>query len=43
MASIRKEECEAFLRETLRPERLAMSVVTAGGSRDAQDEGGEEA
>ena len=32
MASISKEECEVFLRETLKPERLAMSVVTAGTS-----------
>jgi predicted Zn-dependent peptidase len=42
MASIRKEECEAFLQEALQPERLAMSVVTAGGSSETQDEGGEE-
>ena len=29
MASIAKSECEAFLRENLQPERLALSVVTA--------------
>ena len=29
MASIEKSECEAFLRETLLPERFAISIVTA--------------
>ena len=41
MASIRREECEAFLRETLKPERLAMSVVTAGGAAGAESPSGE--
>ena len=29
MASISKEECEAFIRDTLQPERLALSIVKA--------------
>ena len=29
MASIAKEECEAFIRDTLQPERLALSIVKA--------------
>ena len=29
MASIEKSECEAFLREALQPERLALSILTA--------------
>ena len=41
MASIRREECEAFLRETLKPDRLAMSVVTAGGAAGAESPSGE--
>ena len=41
MASIRKEECETFLRDTLKPERLAMSVVTAGGPAVAEAPSGE--
>ena len=48
MASIRKDECEAFLRDTLKPERLAMSVVTAETSvspdkAEAQNQSGAEA
>ncbi len=34
MASISREECEAFLREAFREERLAMSVVRAGRETD---------
>ena len=30
MASISKEECEAFVRESLQPERLAISILEAG-------------
>ena len=29
MASIEKSECEAFLRDALRPERLALSILAA--------------
>ena len=30
LAQVRREDCESFVRENLRPERLAMSVLTAG-------------
>jgi len=30
LESVTRDECEAFVRDNLRPERLAMSVVTAG-------------